>query len=121
MKKVLLDTSFILTALKYKIDIKSELTNIIDEKFTIHYIDKTINELKGKPLEKLAKDILKKINARKITTNKDKNVDSLLIVHSEANKNVFVATQDKRLKEKLKKRNARIITIRQKKYLKIIN
>ena len=121
MKKILLDTSFILTALKYKIDIKSELTNIIDEKFSIHYIDKTIYELRGKPLEKLAKEILEKINAKKITTTEDNNVDSLLISHSEAKKDIFVATQDKHLKEKLKKRNVGLITIRQKKYLKITN
>ncbi len=121
MKKILLDTSFILSALKYKIDIKSELNNIIDEKFSTYYIDKTLTELKGKPLEKLAKDILKKINAKKIITHENKNVDSLLILHSEANKDVLVATQDKRLKEKLKKRNVGLITIRQKKYLKITN
>jgi rRNA-processing protein FCF1 len=119
MKNILLDTSFILTALKYKIDIESELRKIMDEKFTVYYIDKTIKELEGKPLEKLAKDILKKINAKKIITKEDKNVDSLLITHSTANKNILVATQDKRLKEKLKKRNVGLITIRQRKYLKI--
>jgi len=121
MKQIILDTSFILTALKFKIDIKSELNKILDEKFTIHIIDKTLNELKNKPLEKLSLEILKKINSKIIKTSKDKNVDSLLIDYSKSHKKVFIATQDRALKEKLKKRNVRLITIRQKKYLKVQN
>ncbi len=121
MKNIVLDTCFILTALKFKIDIESELKRILEEKFQIFYIDKTLNELKNKPLEKLSLEILKKLNAKPIKTDSEKNVDSLLIAHTVDNPEDLIATQDKRLKEKLKKRNARIITIRQKRYLKIVN
>ena len=121
MKNIVLDTCFILTALKFRIDIKSELKRILEEKFKIFYIDKTLNELKNKPLEKLSLDILSNLNATPIQTDSERNVDSLLIAHVGTNPDDLIATQDKRLKEKLKKRNARIITIRQKRYLKIVN
>tara|TARA_Y100000310_G_scaffold342499_2_gene446018 strand:- start:1605 stop:1970 length:366 start_codon:yes stop_codon:yes gene_type:complete len=121
MEEVILDTSFILTALKFKIDIKAELNRILDEKFSTLYIDKTLNELEGKPLKNLAKNILDTINAEPIKTTEEKNVDSLIIAHSKANPGAIVATQDKALKEKLKKRNTRLITIRQKRYLKLLN
>lgn len=121
MLRVILDTSFILTALKFKIDIKSQLSEILDEKFSIHYIDKTLNELKGKPLEKLAKLILKNMKAIEISTSSKTNVDNLILEHVETHQDDLVATQDIALKEKLKKRNIRLITIRQKSRLKLIN
>ena len=116
-----MDTCFILTCLEFKIDIVQELKNILEESYSLFYIDKTIDELKNKPLEKLAISILENIKAKPIKTTMDTNVDSLLISHAEANPEDIIATQDKKLKEKLKKRNARLITIRQKRYLKLVN
>ncbi|MBT4577029.1 hypothetical protein HOM13_04375 [Candidatus Woesearchaeota archaeon] len=121
MKNIIMDTCFILTCLEFKIDIDQELNNILEEQYSLFYIDKTIEELKKKPLEKLAISILNKIGAKPIKTTEDTNVDSLLIAHAEANPKDIFATQDKKLKEKLKKRNVRLITIRQKRYLKIVN
>ena len=48
-------------------------------------------------------DILENLNAKSIKTDSEKNVDSLLIAHAEANPADLIATQDKRLKDKLKK------------------
>ena len=121
MKKILLDTCTILTTLKFKIDLKLELIRIFDEKFKVLYIDKTIDELKTKPLGKLAIQILNNLDSKRIITKENKNVDSLIIRYIEKHPETLVATQDKALKEKLKKRNIRLVTIRQKRYLKIIN
>ena len=122
MERIILDTCFILTALKQKIDIKSELERILNKSFRLYIIDKTLDELKGKKDEKLAKAIIKKIKCTNIKTEQPKsNVDSLIINHTKNHPNITVATQDRALKEKLKKRNIRLITIRQKKYLKITN
>ena len=118
MKTIILDTCFILTALKYKIDIVSEIKNLLDENFQLKIIDKTIKELKGKKLENLAKTFLQKNQISKILTTQQKNVDSLIL--SNLKKSTIVATQDKNLKEKLKKRKMPTITIRQKRYLIII-
>lgn len=115
--QIILDTDFLLTSLKFKIDIESEISRILDEKFTLNIIDKTIDELKGKKLEKL---VLSFIEARKINiikTDKLKNVDNLIL--DLATKNTAVATQDKDLKRKLKDKKIKTITIRQKKYLTI--
>jgi rRNA-processing protein FCF1 len=120
MKNIILDTSFILTALKFKIQINTELNRILDQKFSLYYIDKTLKELQKKPLETLAKKLLNILNAKPIKTNSEKNVDSLIIEYSETHPKAIVATQDKGLKEKLKKRKTAIITIRQKSHLKLM-
>ena len=46
MKKIILDTNFIVTALKFKIDLFSELRKALDFQYEIFILDKTIDELK---------------------------------------------------------------------------
>jgi rRNA-processing protein FCF1 len=121
MKQIILDTSFILTALKFKVQINTELNRILDQKFSLYYIDKTFKELEKKPLENLAKKLLIKLNAKPIKTDSNKNVDSLIIEHTKTHPTALVATQDKGLKEKLKKRKTALITVRQKSHLQRIN
>jgi len=113
--KIILDTDFIIMSLKYKVDILSQLKSLLNIKYKVYIIDKTIKELKNKPQEKLAKLFIKKINI--IKTKQDKTVDNLILEQ----KNIMVATQDRDLKEKLKKAKIPIITIRQKKYLILQN
>jgi len=113
MKTIILDTDFILTSVKFKIDIEEQLKQLCDFNFKISYLDKTIDELKNKPNEKLAKTIISNFNIIKTTRNKP--VDDLILNISD--NNTIVATQDKELKEKLKKGKIAVITIRQKKYL----
>ena len=113
MKTIILDTDFILNCVKWKIDLKNELKRICDFSFEICVIDKTIDELKGKQNEAIALNFIK--DFRIIQTLRDKPVDELIL----ALKDVIVATQDKELKEKLKKGRFPVITIRQKKFLMI--
>ena len=116
--KIILDTDFLIYAIKNKIDIKTELKRILDINFTINILDQTLNELKNKPLEKLVKQILKAKKIKIIKTKKDAKVDELIFKQKPP---FIVATQDKKLKEKLKKAKIPIITIRQKKYFKLQN
>ncbi len=110
--KILLDTSFLITSIKHKIDVfnllkshnliildgvKKELENLIKEKKT------------GRNEAKIALVLLKK-NKIKVKKAKNKNVDDAIVEEKDA-----VATQDKELKKRLKGR--KIITIRQKKTL----
>lgn len=113
MIKVVLDTDFLLKSLEYKIRIFKELSRILDFQFTVSILDKTLDELKGKKFEKLALKFIKSNNIHIIETKKDKKVDDLLLEIP----NITVATQDKELKEKLKKGKISVITIRQKRYL----
>ena len=118
MTTIILDTSILLTALHCKIDLVAELNNLLDTNFTLSIIDKTLAELRGKKLEKLAKDYIMKHNITIIPTSQDKNVDNLILDH--LTPATMVATQDRKLKEKLKKRKTAIITIRQQRYLALV-
>lgn len=113
MKTIILDTDFIINIIKNKIDLS--LKEHFPYKVEIAVIDKTLEELKNKPYEDLARKIIKDFHI--IKTKKDKQVDKLILSIIKENKDIIVATQDKKLKEKLKKGKIPIITIRQQKYL----
>src|SRR3989344_8018120 len=106
MKRIVLDTDFILEALKNRIDVKVELARIMDYNYEICVLDRTIDELKGKKGEKLARTFIESLKI--IETSRDKSVDELLFGLND----IIVATQDRGLKEKLKNRDIAIITIR---------
>ena len=114
MKTIVLDTDFVLEAAKNKVDIKAELDKITDFNYEICVLDKTLEELSGKRGEKLALGLI--AGFRVINTARDRSVDELVLGLGD----VVVATQDRELKEKLKKRNIAIITIRQKKFLRFV-
>lgn len=117
MRKIILDTDFLLTSLRFKVDIITEINRICDFNYKIFIIDKTIDELKDKKFGKLAIEIIKRFEV--IETKKDKIADELIL---ELNDNeIIVATQDKEFKKKLKREKIPIITIRQKKYLILQN
>ena len=109
MKTIILDTNFIAYCVKYKIDFKTELKEILNFNFQLKIIDKTIQELSKLKQGKLAIQIIKDIKQIKST----KDVDSTILEQ----KDVIVATLDKELKRKLKKKNIPLITLRNKKYI----
>jgi len=112
MHTIVLDTSFLVDAVKFKVDLFSEFERICDFHYEIAIIDKTLDELKGKPGEKLIKEIIKKKEVHIMQTDHGKYVDDILLGLKQ--KDLIIATQDKNLKRRLK---VPIITIRQKKYL----
>ena len=112
MHTIVLDTSFLLDSVKFKIDVFSELERICDFRYEIAIVDKTLDELKWKPGEKLVKDIIKKKNVYILQTANGKYVDELLLGLKQ--KDLIIATQDKNLKKRLR---VPVIIIRQKKYL----
>ena len=114
MKRIVLDTDFILYAIKNRIDIKAELEKICDFSFEICVLDRTFDELEGKPNYELAKALIKDFKV--IETSKDRPVDDLVLELE----NIIVATQDRKLKEKLKKRDIGVITTRQRKFLRFV-
>lgn len=124
MYKIILDTNFIITALKFRIDIFSEFQRICNFEYSINILDKSIDELEklikknkiNKATFKLTKDIIK-FKKIKIIKTKGNNVDELLLKQ----KNAVIATQDKILKNKLEKKKIPIIIIRQKNHLELKN
>ncbi|MDP6547456.1 MAG: nucleotide-binding protein [Candidatus Woesearchaeota archaeon] len=129
MKKILLDTNFLLAVYQFKVDIFTELDRVCNFDFKLFVLDKTIEELKkiveeqkGKNKE-AAKIALKLIAIKKINIIKTKsNIKTDDVIRDVAAKdNYIVATQDKDLKRRLINQGASVIVLRQKKVLAIIN
>jgi rRNA-processing protein FCF1 len=114
--KIILDTDFLLHSVRNKVDIFAELKRICPFPYEVCIFESTLEELKGKKDETLARAFIKgRVNI--IKSDKSKKVDELVLKQE----NIAVCTNDKELKEKLKKKNIPVITLRQSKYLVIDN
>lgn len=123
MKKAILDTSFILTCVKQKIDFLDEIElmgmdvlipeEVLDE---VRKIMKSGKKLHFRENAKLALKILNKNGFKKIKLG-TAHVDKGLVNFAEKNKDVIVATLDRELKKKIKKPK---LVIREKKRLEVI-
>ncbi|MBD3164514.1 hypothetical protein GF323_04890 [Candidatus Woesearchaeota archaeon] len=128
MQKIILDTNFLLIPYTLKVDIFVEIDRIIQDRYEICIIDRTIAELdniiekqkgKEKQAAKFAKELIRKKKIREIKTEEsNQSVDEEILNLSEKEE-IIVATQDKELKEKLKESGARVIILRQKSHLKL--
>lgn len=125
-KRIILDTNFLLIPVQFKVDIFEEIKRISDFVYQLHIIDRSVEELekiiltgdtKDKTAAKIALKLIKFKKIDKIKTTGNKNVDELIL--DLARKDDIVATQDKELKQKLKKRSIPIIILRQRKFLEI--
>jgi rRNA-processing protein FCF1 len=123
MKQVILDTNFILTAVKNKIDIIEGITflgftpvipiQVINE---LKRIVESKKKLKFKDDAKLALKILSQNNIKKIDI-KNNYVDNGIINFAKQNKSAIIATMDKELKSKIPNQK---LVIRAKKRLEVI-
>jgi len=127
MKKIILDTNFLLIPAQFKVDIYSEIQKLADFRYELHILDKSIDELnkiaqeqKGK-VKRDVKLVLSMIEQKIrdgevsiIDTSDDNRLVDDIIVSLEKE---IVATQDIDLQKRLKAKKVRIISMRQKKYL----
>ena len=127
MKKIILDTNFLLIPGALKVDIFAEIERICLFKYKFYILDKTIGELeklqetgKGKTSRnaKLALDLLKRKKVSVLKTQKGHTDDLIL---KKADKDTIVATQDAALKRRLKEAHIATIILKSKKYLDIVN
>jgi rRNA-processing protein FCF1 len=132
MKKIILDTNFLLIPYSLKIDIFSEIDRIVNEKYqiyvlqgVIHELEKIIKEQKGKHKD-AAKVGLALINHKKIPVLDKEQKDLYTSVNSFetvvddiivdiADKDTIVATQDKDLKLRLMNKGIKLIYSKNKK------
>jgi len=128
MRRIMLDTNFLLIPAQFKVDIFSEMHRICDFSYELLVLDKTLDELKGivekqkGRHKKAAKLALALLNAKKVKilrTAQEGSVDDIL--KKTASKEDIVATQDRELRRALRKKGISLIALRQKKYLTITN
>ena len=116
MKNILLDTSFILSAIKNKIDIFEELIG-----YNILIPKQIISELEGlaknNPTAKLAMKIINNKSKINYIQLPGKNTDNAIINYAKENPDILVASLDREIKNKIK--NMKLI-IKGKKKLEII-
>ncbi|MEK6940353.1 MAG: hypothetical protein AABW49_00435 [Nanoarchaeota archaeon] len=117
MQRIILDTNILL---QDKVDVLREIEKICDFRYELFILEKTLEELENKKGSKFAFELVSRNSIKIIRTNKKISVDELLLEMAEKEK-FIVATQDKNLKQRLIKKGITIITIRQKKYMIIVN
>ena len=126
MKKIIIDTNFLMIPLQFKVDIFSEFDRICHFNYKLCVYEQSLDELrniiekqKGKS-RNAARFALKLIKLKNIGILKaeGKYVDSIILKN--ADKDLIVATQDGLLKKKLLEKGASVIILRQKKYLMLL-
>ena len=126
MKMIVLDTNFLMVPYQFKIDIFSEFDRICNFGYKLFIFDQSINELRkiikvqsGKN-KKAAQFALKLVKLKNINVIESEQKDVDLLMLNNLRDDTIVATQDKSLKKELIKKGISVITLRQKKYLYII-
>jgi len=122
-KKIVLDTNFLLIPGQFGVDIFAEVQRICDFPYELCIIETTLKELenimeksagKAKQAAKLALGLVKAKDINIISSDIG-YVDRVIL--DIADENTIIATMDSELREKLKKKGVKLITLRQKKYL----
>lgn len=114
---IFLDTDFLVFSIKNNIDFSKQIKEE-SPKEELAIVDKTLDELtKLNSLEsKIALSLIKIKKFKIIKTKKDKIADDLIIDNLKIGD--IVATQDKELKKRVIEKGNKVITIRQKRYIK---
>lgn len=125
MQQILLDTNFILSCIRNKLDLFEELKfrgySIIIPEQIINEIEKikiSVKKLRFRKEAELALRILKKHNFEKILLE-GKNVDNAIINYARQYPDLTVATLDNGIQKKLKKKN-KIMILRNRNALEVI-
>ncbi|MEE9525390.1 MAG: PIN domain-containing protein [Candidatus Woesearchaeota archaeon] len=123
VRKIILDTNFLLIPSQFNVDIFAEIDRIMLDKYQIFTLDKVIDELKvltkdkkQKQRDKLAAKLgLMLVKAKKVKILKTKagNADDILAEI----KGYIIATQDMALKRRIKGKK---IVLRQKKRIILV-
>ncbi len=119
MKEIIIDTNFAIIPFQFKIDIFQEFKNIIGKQYKLLFPKICLEELKKTSYKDETLKLLKAKNVDFIDVGIKKNVDDSILEYAKE-KNACIATQDKELKKKALKEGLCVITLRQKKYLKVI-
>lgn len=130
MKKVVLDTNFLMLPHTKKIDIFDEISRLINENYeavTFTCIIKELNDIiknkaskgRDKTAAKVALKLIEKKGVKVI--EKTSNVDEAILEYAKENKDTVVCTNDKELRKKVQKVGVETIGMRSIKHLDWVN
>jgi rRNA-processing protein FCF1 len=121
--KILLDTNFLLTIVRFRIDL-NEISNLLIEPYQLATLNLIVKELEEISHSKSAAGLHAKIALEIIKTkdieilkSKEENTDNAILEF--ASKDFIVATNDSKLRKELKKNRIKTIYLRARKYLAI--
>ena len=126
--KIVLDTNFLLIPGQFGVDIFSEIRRITDFGYQLVIVEKSLEELKrllktgkraDKTAAKLAISLLKTQNIKILRLHTQKKASADDDIAALACQGMMVATQDKALQARVRKKGAKIICLRQKSHLTI--
>lgn len=126
MKKIIIDTNFLMIPWQFGVDIFSEFYRICNFNYKLYIFEQSIGELKNITQKqsgrskKAAQFALKLIKLKNINIIKSENKDVDSLILENLDKETIIATQDTPLKKKILKKGASVIILRQKKYLKFV-
>ena len=125
MKRIIIDTNFLMIPFQFRVDIFSEFSRICNFNYELFIFGESLNELKritekqsGKD-KKAAQFALKLVGLKNIGIIKSKGKDVDALILENLDEGTIIATQDMLLKKELLKKGASVIILRQKKYLQL--
>jgi len=118
MKRVVLDTNFLVSAAKYRIPLKAEIGRVLGAPSELFLSEKVIEELsqiasakkKDSPAAHAALDFLADSGARIVPTSQP--VDPWILESAARDREIIVATNDRELCLKLRHLKVRVLTIK---------
>ena len=125
MKRIILDTNFLMIPYKFRVDIFSELNRICDFNYELYIFESSIGELRNIAEnqsgidKKAAQFALKLVKLKNIGIIKSGETDVDELMLDSVNSDTIMATQDIQLKRQLLEKGASLIVLRQKKYLQL--
>ena len=128
---VFLDTNFLLMPYKENIDIFEEIDRLFSSSYsyeivTISSVKKELENLsvKEKGTDRIGANVglglLEKKNIKVIEGISGLSADKDLLEYAEKNKDIIVCTNDKPLKQELRKKGIRLITMRSRTHLEFV-
>jgi len=122
--KILLDTNFILNILRYKVDFS--VFQDLEEKAELFVSSGILREIRSIANKRTKEGRLAMVALKLIENGQIKVVQSFKkevdedLIYLAKKEGFIVATNDKDLKEKLKKENVRVICLRNKKKIEVV-
>ncbi|MFT4312546.1 MAG: hypothetical protein ACMXYF_04945 [Candidatus Woesearchaeota archaeon] len=118
MAKVILDTNFLVVPFTHAFSLDVEMQRIIPETIEYMVLDASLREAQSLQQEKLIQTFIKHKNITVIQTNKT-YADKAILAYCKKNPDVYVATQDAKLRASLKQLGIRVIFVRSKTHLEV--